>query len=88
MPVNRLYAMGLAAWSVSVVAILALREFFSAFTLSRPETAGWLVLAAVPPIVSLIVFRQASPSVAQVLHEAEPPRVPAAPRNGNDVRRS
>jgi hypothetical protein len=86
-PVTRLFSIGLAAWAVTLVTVLALRASFSTAMISGPETAGWLFLAGVPPIVILMVFRRTPPTVGQVLYDAENPRASSTPKRDPGVGR-
>jgi hypothetical protein len=74
----------IASWLVVVAVSMLARVELSSIPVSLIEGVGWLLLAAIPAIVVLSVFRGAPRTMAQMLydtdHQAEPVPVVATAR--------
>jgi hypothetical protein len=70
---HQLHRSIVVAWLVAVVAAIAVRIAFGATSVSITEGLGWLMVASVPAVVVLSVFRGAPQTMAQMLYNTDHP---------------
>ena len=67
----------IASWLVVIALAMLVRVSFTQPAVSLIEGLGWLMLASVPAIVLLSVFRGAPRTMAQLLYDTDHPAEPA-----------
>jgi hypothetical protein len=68
---KRVLTTTITAWPVLVLVTLAVRALYGS-TIGASEYAAWLFLAGAPVVIALVIIRgMSSPSITQVLYDAE-----------------